>query len=89
MMVVMLVVVDVQIYILESSIPCDIMMCSLLKVNQHFGGTCYPIARALLCACITLVLLSDPETGSDVFHQNISKLSLDYMTRYQGRKNSP
>jgi hypothetical protein len=35
--------------VMKSSVFWDIMPCSLLKVNQHFGGTCryFPLKRQL------------------------------------------
>lgn len=69
---------------IRSSAFWDIMLCTLVKVNEHFGVTyCLHLqgqrlTHILFAACFVLVsLLSDPEEGGDVSPKN-GLLSPDY-----------
>jgi hypothetical protein len=66
----------------KSCIFLGIMSCSLVKVNQHFGGTCNLHFQSQRVSQgrkqqergrkLWLGLLFDPEDGSDMFLQNVS-----------------
>jgi hypothetical protein len=78
----------VKCYEVKSSIFWEIMPCSLLKINRHFGGTCrlhlhgWRISQARnqlksgLAFCFhagfLLGLFFDPEHGGDMYPWNIS-----------------
>jgi hypothetical protein len=61
----------------NSSIFSDIMLCSPLKVNQHYRGTCR----------LHLLILR-PEDGGGMFLWNVDWLSIVYMALYPRRQNS-
>jgi hypothetical protein len=67
--------------VMKSTIFWDIMPCSVLKINQRFGGT----YRLHIHAGFLLDLFFDPEDGCDMFFRNASLLSTDYTAIYPRR----
>jgi hypothetical protein len=57
--------------VMKSSVFWDIMPCSSLKVNRHFGGTC-------LLSCFLLGLFFDCEDRGSMFLRNVCWLWADY-----------
>jgi hypothetical protein len=60
---------------MKSTVFWDIMTCSLLKVNDRFGGTYRLQSRALLATCFhagfLLGLFLYPEDGGDIFLRKV------------------
>jgi hypothetical protein len=81
--------------VMKSSIFCDIIPCSQLKVSRRFGATC-PLhlqgrrisqgrnQRESRCKAALALRAQpfDPEDGGDIFLWNVTWLSTDYTALY-------
>jgi hypothetical protein len=88
--------------VMKSSIFWDVTPCSLLKVNQRFGGRCRHHLQGRRKSRARNQLdsgrnqldsgwqaeLFDPEYGGDMFLRNVGCLSTDYTALYLRRQNS-
>jgi hypothetical protein len=82
-----------NVFITESSIYCHITLCSPLKVNQCFRGTCHLhlqvwiISQAISRWGFLLGVFFNSENGY-MFLWNVGWLSMDYVAFYPIRQNS-
>jgi hypothetical protein len=84
-----------SVVVMKSSIFWDVTLCTLLKVNWRFGGTCclhlqdqrISQARNWREAGSKHGLFFGPEDGCDMFLRNVSWLSTAWMALYPGTYN--
>jgi hypothetical protein len=70
--------------VMRNSIFWDIMPCSPLKVNQHFGGTCCLHLQPLLATCFTFISCSAYSLALKLEVTCSSKMSVDFqLTTFQ------
>jgi hypothetical protein len=84
--------------VMKSSISCDIMSCSPLKVNGSFGGTfCLLLQRRRISQArnereggkqIVCQHIFYPENGGDFFLRNVCRFSTDCTTFYSRKYNT-
>jgi hypothetical protein len=76
---------------MKRSVLWDILVCSLLQVNQCFGEIYHLHLQALLAAGFTLVsylAFFNLEDGGVTFLRNVGWLSVVYTVLYPRRQNS-